>query len=238
MNYQRIYNELIESSKTRGDMTIYVEKHHVIPRCMGGVDDDNNLVRLTYREHILAHRLLHIIYPDNVSLSRAFFAMTCLPLKSRIDNSGVWYNSRLLAEARESILGIPKSETTKEKIRKFNTGLKHEPHTDETREKIKNSNLEHWLTHKNSMIGIPRSDGIKEKISKAKLGNKYGPQPVEHKQKISKALQGIKRGDKTKQKMKDACKRRKIVTCPHCGKTGYTNNIKQWHFDNCKFITK
>lgn len=27
---------------------------------------------------------------------------------------------------------------------------------------------------------------------------------------------------------------RKIITCPHCGKTGLQGPIDRWHFDNCK----
>ncbi|AUM58670.1 putative homing endonuclease [Plesiomonas phage phiP4-7] len=57
MNYQAIYSDLIakrKSKKPRG----YSEKHHIIPRCLGGSDDRNNLVMLTAREHFIAHRLL------------------------------------------------------------------------------------------------------------------------------------------------------------------------------------
>lgn len=28
----------------------------------------------------------------------------------------------------------------------------------------------------------------------------------------------------------------KIITCPHCGKTGGNRAMKQWHFNNCKSI--
>ena len=38
------------------------EKHHIIPRCMGGNDLKNNLVSLTIEEHFLAHKLLAKIY--------------------------------------------------------------------------------------------------------------------------------------------------------------------------------
>jgi hypothetical protein len=36
----------------------YVERHHILPRSMGGSDDPVNIVALTYREHFLAHWLL------------------------------------------------------------------------------------------------------------------------------------------------------------------------------------
>ena len=34
------------------------EKHHILPRSIGGTDDADNLVKLTPREHFVAHRLL------------------------------------------------------------------------------------------------------------------------------------------------------------------------------------
>lgn len=40
----------------------YREIHHIVPRCMGGLDDDNNLVLLTAKEHYLCHGLLFEIY--------------------------------------------------------------------------------------------------------------------------------------------------------------------------------
>jgi hypothetical protein len=36
----------------------YCERHHILPRSMGGSDDQANIVKLTYREHFLAHWLL------------------------------------------------------------------------------------------------------------------------------------------------------------------------------------
>ncbi len=29
----------------------------------------------------------------------------------------------------------------------------------------------------------------------------------------------------------------RIHTCPHCGKTGKSNAMFQWHFNNCKQFT-
>lgn len=67
MNYSKIYNALISRAKTR-DINGYYEIHHIIPRCMGGDDSTDNLVRLTPEEHYLAHQLLIKIHPENKSL--------------------------------------------------------------------------------------------------------------------------------------------------------------------------
>jgi hypothetical protein len=109
MNYQRIHDAIIERASNR-TLLGYREKHHVIPRCMGGVDTANNLVELTAREHFIIHKL------------------------------------RVL-----------------------------------------------WQ-------GTTRSIEDRQKISAGQLD-----------------------------------KKRKIVICPHCGKTGGNNGMAQWHFEKCKF---
>ena len=70
MNYLRIYNSLIDRGKTRNLSEGY-ETHHIVPRCMGGSDTKDNLVKLTPEEHYVAHQLLVKIYPDNHALAKA-----------------------------------------------------------------------------------------------------------------------------------------------------------------------
>lgn len=73
------YNLLI--SKARKDFKSglykgkYTEKHHIIPKCMGGTDEDNNLVHLLCADHVRAHILLLDIYPDNGKLLFAVNSM-------------------------------------------------------------------------------------------------------------------------------------------------------------------
>ena len=70
MNYEKHYKLLIEKAKHR-ILDCYSEKHHIIPRCIGGNDNSANLVRLTPEEHYLAHQLLVKIYPNNFALVKA-----------------------------------------------------------------------------------------------------------------------------------------------------------------------
>lgn len=55
--YTRIYYNIIERAKTRA-VVDYTEKHHIIPRSLGGDNSQDNLVRLTAREHFVCHLLL------------------------------------------------------------------------------------------------------------------------------------------------------------------------------------
>jgi hypothetical protein len=58
MNYQSIYNQLCQRSLTRTWQPFTYEKHHIVPKSLGGTDAKSNLAILTPREHALAHLLL------------------------------------------------------------------------------------------------------------------------------------------------------------------------------------
>jgi hypothetical protein len=65
--YTRWYFNIIFNAVDRKLPTdTYTEKHHIIPRCMNGSDDENNLVPLTAREHFICHLLLtKMVYDKN-----------------------------------------------------------------------------------------------------------------------------------------------------------------------------
>lgn len=70
------YNKFITAIQNLGPRHLtYCESHHIIPRCMGGTDDPNNLIDLSFREHFLAHWMLYMAYPKNYKLSNAFWFM-------------------------------------------------------------------------------------------------------------------------------------------------------------------
>lgn len=57
--YTRWYFNIIHSAQNRILPTdTYIERHHVIPRCLGGSNQKHNLVSLTAREHFICHLLL------------------------------------------------------------------------------------------------------------------------------------------------------------------------------------
>lgn len=78
MDYSRIYNSLISyriSNPLKKSNDLYTEVHHIVPKCLGGSDNHDNLIRLTIREHFLAHRFLSKMYPDITGLSLAVYLM-------------------------------------------------------------------------------------------------------------------------------------------------------------------
>jgi hypothetical protein len=72
MDHKKVYDKLISTRLDRVlDKNEYYEKHHIIPKSMGGSNSNENLVCLTAREHYLAHWLLAKIY-KNGSMICAF----------------------------------------------------------------------------------------------------------------------------------------------------------------------
>lgn len=145
------------------------ERHHIIPKSLGGCNKRWNLVRLTPEEHIECHRLLTEIYPtgkEHKAMATAY-ALMCT------SRDGVKVSPEEAAEARqmmaESKKGQPSPKKGKPATRppwnKGTKGLQH--HTEEW--KRQNS-----LRHR----GRKRSDETKRKISEALTGK---PKSEEHK---------------------------------------------------------
>ena len=82
MNYKKIYDNLIIKAKNRKNIYEYYEIHHIIPKSIGGTNDKNNLVKLTLREHFVAHKLLINIYPNSKELKYALWMMTISTIKA------------------------------------------------------------------------------------------------------------------------------------------------------------
>lgn len=78
LKYQRWYDALMDRARAREIPACYTEQHHIVPRSIGGTDLPVNLVRLTYREHFIAHWLLtkFSVGANLRKMQRALFAMT------------------------------------------------------------------------------------------------------------------------------------------------------------------
>jgi hypothetical protein len=85
VNYKKHYDALIQRARHRV-LEGYSEKHHVLPRCLGGNDDPNNIVKLTAEEHYVAHQLLVKLNPGNPGLIYAACVMAHSPINKRVNN--------------------------------------------------------------------------------------------------------------------------------------------------------
>lgn len=64
MNYQRIYDQFIEDRRKKENEVKedYYEKHHIVPRSLGGTNQKKNIICLTPEDHIRAHVMLAKIH--------------------------------------------------------------------------------------------------------------------------------------------------------------------------------
>jgi hypothetical protein len=116
MNHSKHYKFLIERAKTR-TLSGYKERHHIIPKCVGGTDDEDNLVDLTAREHYIAHQLLLHIYPNKGKLIYAANMMCVDAHKGRSNNRRYsWLKERFIEQVRKDATGRKASEETKAKM--------------------------------------------------------------------------------------------------------------------------
>lgn len=64
MDYKKLYDSII-TKRMNVCALGYTERHHIIPRSLGGTDAEDNLVTLTAREHFICHYLLAKMYKEN-----------------------------------------------------------------------------------------------------------------------------------------------------------------------------
>jgi len=106
VQYELIYEKLVKRGQVRGIIEGYKEIHHIIPRCMGGSDEPENLVSLTPEEHYVAHQLLVKIYPNNLRLVRA-----CDVMSKDTKVSKYWRRNKMYGWLRRK-LHVPRIDTT------------------------------------------------------------------------------------------------------------------------------
>ena len=195
MDYKKIYDKLVEKCKVRGlDKSVlegYFEKHHIVPRCLGGNDDEDNLVLFTPREHVIAHRLLWKAHPDNYSLMWAYTRtvnshkgiLTSREVeKAKIVKAEFMSNREVSEETKEKIrqklLGHKRTQESIEKGRKKQTGQRRSKETSERLSKKRKELIASGWT-------MPED-------ARKKIGDSFRGENIseEHKRKISVATKG------------------------------------------------
>lgn len=77
MNYNKLYHRFIESKRYR-EFNVNENReqgfdlHHILPKSIGGSNKKSNLVKLTYREHYMAHRMLAKMYKGAKKIKMSF----------------------------------------------------------------------------------------------------------------------------------------------------------------------
>jgi hypothetical protein len=216
MNYEKIYQQLIDRAITR-TLTGYKERHHIVPKCMGGDNSKLNLVDLTAREHFIAHKLLCKIYPTNKGIQLALWAM--VNWNSSKNQREYKVSSREYGRLRLEVIEI---------IRETQLNRVHAPHSTETKQKISNAHTgkkkskEHLENLSKSLKGNiawnkgktgvqKHSAETKEKMRLSHLGKTRKPHSEETKQLLREQRLGkastrknYKHSEETKQKIRQS----------------------------------
>lgn len=182
----------------------YGENHHIIPKSLGGTNEKANIVRLTAREHALAHILL-VRITTGADRSKMAYALC------RILNGP--YGSKLSPKSY-SLLRRQISIATSGKNSPF-FGKKRTPMSEDQKKKLsialkgKKQNQPKWSEERKrarsaQMTGKPQRSPSTE--TRAKIGDAHRGKQISAEQRklISEKLSGRTVSEETKQKMREA----------------------------------
>jgi len=122
MDYQKHYDNLINRAKQR-PVVLYTERHHIVPRCMGGTNSKENLVDLTPEEHFVAHQLLVKLFPNNQKLIYAAAMMTRGHNGRRANNKLFGWIRKQFAETHSKAMKGQKRPKTQKHIENHRKSL-------------------------------------------------------------------------------------------------------------------
>lgn len=113
------------------------EKHHIIPRCIGGDDSEQNIVELAPREHFLCHWLLTKMY-DGVAKQKLYHAFWMMTTRNKNKDSRLYQRAK---ETRYSLFpvwnkGKSLSKEHKAKLKANHVGMTGKVHSEETKAKM------------------------------------------------------------------------------------------------------
>lgn len=191
----------------------YHERHHITPKCMGGTNEENNLIDLFAREHFIAHKMLAQENPDNRKLLAAWWRMCNWqdrdkefyePTPEEYEEARIAFVKSISGE-NNPFYGKNLSDEHKQKISKANKGkifsIEHCKKISESRIGINNPNYgkspseETRIKISNANKGKIVSEETRKKLSEANKGLHTG---------TDNAFYGKRHSEETKEKIRQA----------------------------------
>lgn len=162
--YTHCYYNIVDRAKARSTVG-YVERHHIIPKSIGGSDNDSNLVELTPREHFICHWLLTKMLPKSPEQKKLYHAFSALAMVSS-------NQQRTITSKQYQIL----SKASKIAL-KGNTHNKGKVRTAEANEKQRQTMLAKYKEQSYTHAGKTYEEiyGTEASARKAKLRGPRGP---------------------------------------------------------------
>ena len=232
--YQSYIDRILSSRGNIKNQQEYQQRHHIIPRCVGGSNDADNLIWLYADQHFYAHYLLFIEHPDNDKLVYAFHAMS--NFLNREDRNIISFDiqAQMFRQAREAYSKCHSERMSGQGNSRYGAVV-----SEETRRKISAANKGKLIGQNNPQYGKTGalscaygrkvSDQQREKRSQSLKGKKHSAQwskktsigLKKYYQFHEGAMTGKKHTDESKQKMSEAAKgrvtRKRKIKCVQSG---------------------
>jgi len=227
--YTKWYWNIIEKRLSEEPVG-YFERHHIIPKFMGGSNSKNNLVKVTGREHYILHLLLVRICKksnDNKMYAKSVSSVFCFIMGPNCRKNMIKISSKNIELIKKEHM-LKMKELQSGKNNSF-YGKKHSK-----KSKIKMS-LKH-KGEKHHMYGKSHSIQTKEKMSKAKKGK---PLTEEHRSKLGLKGKlnhnyGKSLSEEIKQKMKDSHWLNNGGTHPMLGNSHKEESVEKMRINSTK----
>jgi len=215
--YTSIYYRIIDNSRNRIlPKEVYKERHHIIPKSLGGTNSVDNLVWLTGREHLICHLLL-VRMTEGKFKSKMISAAWSMANLENNNQTRKKLNARQYSSLREQF-----SKT--HSIRMKNNNPMHDPNV---RKIYDNAIVKRGKT--SGMTGKKHSSNSTDKIREANKGQFV---PVE-KRLAASEFHSNRSAELTDKYRKIHASNHK---CEHCGKLANPGTYARWHGQNCKLI--
>lgn len=221
--YTRCYYRILE----RPDISGYTEKHHIIPKSLGGSNDDENIRAVSARQHSVLHKLLVKMVVTSEHRKKMLFARWCM---TRNANGKRLVTSRDYEVAKlglvEALRNRPISPDGKKRL------------SEARKIKCKSMTPEEKFAA-GSTGGKAHAEKLKtDPVYAQEYGNKQRSKTFkltsEQCKKISKSKIGKPRSEELKLRLAEIALQRPKMTCQHCGKEAQASNFSRWHGNKCK----
>ena len=208
--YSKCYYKIIANAQTRIlPNNTYIEKHHIVPKSLGGSNSPDNLVNLTAREHFICHMLL-TKFLIGKSKAKMVHATNQLMVQKNQHQSSRYTPSSRIYEMIKIELSIIKSKnmTLNNPMAKSSVKYKHQLAVDKRGKSP-------------GMTGKAHSTATKLKMQSQRANQLI---TEETKTKISSTVSKLHELGTVYAKRE----------CPHCERAFDPGNFKKYHGDNCK----
>lgn len=166
--YTRWYFAIIESSKNNSSG--YLEKHHIIPKSLGGSNKAENIAKLTARQHFICHLLLVKMTTEKAKskMLMAAWAMSALHGKNHQGNrykiSSRTFDSLRVAALTDS----NRIQNLKEKFSKEKNPFYGKTQTVEARKKMSIAKKGKYKGDDNHFYGKTHTEESRKRMSESR----------------------------------------------------------------------